>query len=210
VLSLFGDEVDELLGGSQIDADATVEYFDKTLTFKTETSGSTNEHGNDSWAYAQRGIDFISQDEKGYNYSFEHQLFSRKDRDKFQRVILKAAANDNYPFEDGAHIRDAYIATLSHDGDLKMDERTYEPCILYLNGQYWGVYEIREKVDDHDFTDYYYDQGEFDLQFLKTWGGTWSEYGGAQAQTDWDALRNFINSNNMAVQANFDYVVQLG
>jgi gliding motility-associated-like protein len=209
VLSLFGDEVDELLGGSQIDADATVEYFDNTLTFRTETNGSSNEHGNDSWAYAQRGIDFISQDEKGYNYSFEHQLFSRKDRDKFQRVILKAAANDNYPFEDGAHIRDAYIATLSHDGDLKMDERTFEPCILYLNGQYWGVYEIREKVDDHDFTDYYYDQGEFDLQFLKTWGGTWSEYGGAQAQTDWDALRNFINSNNMAVQANFDYVDSL-
>ena len=51
---------------------------------------------------------------------------------------------------------------------------------------------MREKVDDHDFTDYYYDQDKNNLQFLKTWGGTWSEYGGAQAQTDWDNLVNFI------------------
>ena len=35
-----------------------------------------------------------------------------KSRDKFQRVIVKAAANDNYPFSyggSGAHIRDAYV-----------------------------------------------------------------------------------------------------
>ena len=25
----------------------------------------------------------------------------------------------------------------------------YEPCILYLNGEYWGVYGIREKIDEH-------------------------------------------------------------
>jgi len=34
---------------------------------------------------------------------------------------------------------------------------SYEPCVLYVNGDYWGVYEIREKVDDNDFTKYYYD-----------------------------------------------------
>jgi PKD repeat protein len=75
-----------------------------------------------------------------------------------------------------------------------------------LNGEYWGVYEIREKVDDSDFTDYYYDQDVPDIQFLKTWGGTWSEYGGAQAQTDWDDLKNYIVGNDMTVEANFDYV----
>ena len=36
--------------------------------------------------------------------------------------------------------------------------------------RYWGVYEMREKVDDHDFTDYYYDQDKNNLQYLKTWG----------------------------------------
>ncbi len=56
--------------------------------------------------------------------------------------------------------------------EMEMDERTYEPCVLYVNGQYWGVYEIREKVDDHDYTSFYYDQGEKWIDFIKTWGGT--------------------------------------
>ncbi|MBX7093238.1 MAG: CotH kinase family protein [Flavobacteriales bacterium] len=209
VLSIFGDGVDELLGGSYGEPDATVEYFDGTGNFRTEATGIANKHGNDSWAYPQRGIDFVAQDQKGYSYALKHQIFRRKDRDEFQRIIIKAAANDNYPFEDGAHIRDAYVHTLSMDGKLHLDERTYEPAILYRNGEYWGVYDIREKVDDADFTQYYYDQDEFHLQFLKTWGGTWSEYGGAQAQTDWNSLRTFITTQNMAVAANFNYVDSL-
>ena len=36
---------------------------------------------------------------------------------------------------------------------------------------------MREKTDDHDFTDYYYDQDKNNIQYLKTWGGTWTEYG---------------------------------
>ena len=210
VISVFGDEVDELFAGSQGDPSTVLEYFDKNLVYQTEATGNSNKHGNDSWAYNQRGIDFIARDQYGYNYALLEKIFSRKDRDEFQRVILKPGASDNYPFESGgAHIRDAYINVLSHDGDLKVDERTYEPCVVYMNGQYWGVYEIREKVDDNDFTDYYYDQDVPNIQYLKTWGGTWTEYGAPQAQPDWNALVAFIAGNNMAVQANYDYVDSL-
>lgn len=87
-----------------------------------------------------------------------------------------------------------------------MDERSWAPVIIYLNGQYWGVYDVREKVDDLDFTDYYYKQDDPNVQFLQTWGGTWSAYGGPQAQTDWNTIRNFITSNSMAVPANYAYV----
>ena len=51
------------------------------------------------------------RDQFGYNHALQDKLFDTKSRDKFQRVI-KAAANDNYPFSfggTGAHIRDAYI-----------------------------------------------------------------------------------------------------
>ncbi|MDQ3101222.1 MAG: CotH kinase family protein, partial [Bacteroidota bacterium] len=80
------------------------------------------------------------------------------------------------------------------------------PCVFYVNGQYWGVYDVREKVDDHDFTRINYGQDKFDLQMIKTWGGTWSEYGGGQAQNDWDALVNYIESNDMGDPAAFAYV----
>ena len=130
----------------------------------------------------------LAFDQFGYNHALQDKLFMTKDRDKFQRIILKAAANDNYPFEGtpnnnypgefgGAHVRDSYIHHLSQLAGLRMDERSYSSCIVYLNGDYWGVYDLREKVDDHDFTDYYYDQNKDNIQFLKTWGGTWVEYG---------------------------------
>ena len=111
------------------------------------------------------------RDQFGYNYALKDDLFYTKDRDEYQRVIVKAAANDNYPASfggSGAHIRDAYIQHLSQISDLRMDERSSSNCILYMNGRYWGVYEIREKVDDHDYTDHYYDQEKDSIQFLKT------------------------------------------
>ncbi len=210
VASVFGDQVDDLLGGAYIEPETGLEYFDKNKVQVAETDGQTNKHGNDSWAYGQRGFDYVSRDEMGYNYALNYKVFNTKPRQSFQKIIFKAAANDNYPFEMGsAHIRDSYAHTLAQRGNLNLDARTWAPAIVYVNGQYWGVYDVREKVDDADFIDYYYNQPEEDLQYLKTWGSTWSEYGGTQAQTDWDALRNFITANNMAVQSNYDYVDSL-
>src|ERR1051325_4873622 len=100
VISIFGDQVASLLNGNQNLTPVTgIEYFDKTGTFRTEGMGETDKHGNDSWSYPQRGIDFVMRDEMGYNYALLHQLFNSTPRASFQRVILKAAANDNYPFE---------------------------------------------------------------------------------------------------------------
>ncbi|MGB0881584.1 MAG: CotH kinase family protein [Vicingaceae bacterium] len=228
VVSICGNDIDGLINDTHPNAfsDAfpgAIEYFDENGVMQTEGEGNYDKHGNDSWAYAQRGVDFVMKDQYGYNYALEHQLFANKTRDEFQRIILKAGASDNYPFEGnpnanyfgelgGAHIRDPYVQALSQNGDLHLDERTYQACVLYMNGQYWGVYEIREKVDDSDFLEYYYGQDEQYkdspnyIQYLKTWGGTWSKYGGPAAQTDWNALLNYVQTNNMAVPANFAYV----
>lgn len=211
-VSVCSDEIYDLIangnswGGNQIGA---FELFEQDGTFIDEGEGDFNKHGNDSWAYDQRGFDLIMRDQFGYNGDIEHQIFPEKTRTDFQRLILKPAANDNYSFENGAHIRDAFVHTLSDRADLKMDERTWRPCVLYLNGEYWGVYELREKMDDHDFTDYYYDQGKFDLYYLKTWGGTWEEYGAPNAQAEWNGLVTYILSNDIGIPANYDYVDSL-
>ncbi|MEE2954408.1 MAG: CotH kinase family protein, partial [Bacteroidota bacterium] len=210
ILSISGDQVDDLLNGgwgsTNLEPEGTIEWFDKNGVLIDKGMGEFNKHGNDSWAYDQRGFDYIMRDQFGYNYALKDRLFATKNRDKFQRIIVKAAANDNFSFEDGAHIRDAYVHHLSQLSDLRMDERSVVFCVVYRNGEYWGVYDLREKVDDHDFTDYYYDQNKNNLQFLKTWGGTWAEYGGVQAETDWDNLKNYVLSNPMNISANYTVV----
>jgi len=204
VLSISGDEIETLLDGVQIEPEGFLEYFEADGEYDDEAYGDFNEHGNDSWAYDQRGFDFICRDQYGYDYAVKEKFFKpHSQRDKFQRLIIKAAASDNYSFENGAHIRDAYVQMMSVEGNLELDERKHLSCIVFVNGKYWGVYEIREKVDDNDFTDYYFDQDTYDLDFLKTWGGTWEEYGSRQ---DWDNLVDFVNNNDMSIDNNYDNV----
>ena len=209
VISVSGEDVDNLLNGNGwMRPVGSFEVFDQSGVLIDEAVGEFNEHGNDSWAYDQRGFDYITRDQYGYNYAIRDDLFTTKDRGSFQRLILKAAANDNYTDAPGspAHIRDSYLHSLSQIGDLRMDERSHESCVLYVNGEYWGVYDVREKVDDLDFLDYYYDQPDGYVDFLKTWGGTWVEFGDNTTVDEWDDLVDFITQNDMSDQTNYDYV----
>ncbi len=203
--SVSGDQMLTLMNGSQIIPLTALQFFDENGQRISKSFGDTNKHGNDSWAYDQRGFDWIDRDKMGYSDATHLKLFRGKDREEFKRFMFKAAANDNYDATYGnpAHIRDVFVMSLSQVGNLDLDERTAEFCAVYVNGQYWGVYDYREKVDDWQFTEYYYGQGLHDIDFLKTWGGTWAEYGSAN---DWNALRNFILSNDMTNQTNYDYV----
>ncbi len=214
VISIFADNIQNLMGGTQIVPRTGIEYFDEAGVLKTEGYGQTNKHGNDSWLYAQRGIDYIARDEYGYNDALKYKIFNSKNRNKFQRLIIKAAANDNYPFSGntnattlgGAHLRDQYVHTVSQKAKLHLDERTWAPGVLYVNGRYWGVYDFREKVDDVDFLEEYYNTKNDSVQYLQTWGGTWAAYGGPQGITDWNNFKNYVAANSMLVPANYAYV----
>ncbi|MBA2406893.1 MAG: CotH kinase family protein, partial [Chitinophagales bacterium] len=208
VLSLSSSDFDALFnGGGTWDIDSYLEFFAKDRQLVSEGEGKVDPHGNDSWAFPQKGIDFEMEDDYGYNYTIDYPIFTIKDRPNYDHIILKAGASDNYPFTwgsgGGCHLRDAFVQTLSEKYNLEMDERTYEPAILYINGEYWGVYEVREKMDEPDFTEYYYDQGEEDIDILAFWGGLNIKYG---SDTAWNNLYNFMMSTSLAVPANYDYV----
>ncbi len=64
----------------------------------------------------------------------------------------------------------AFAHTLAEKYNLEMDYRRYEPTIIYINGQYWGIYEIRERVDK-EHKKYYYGKDKPDLDQLQNWGG---------------------------------------
>lgn len=182
------------------------EFFDMNKNFIEEFEGHAQKHGHDSWAYPQKGFKVYADDELGYKAKMEHKYFRSTLRDTFDMVILKAAGSDSWPGgpSKSAHIRDAFCHTLAEKYNLDMDFRRYEPTIVFVNGQYWGVYEIRERVDK-DFFEYYYGKKESKVQNLRYWGGY---VGGTPAAgiNAWNNLASFINTNNMAVQANYDVV----
>jgi hypothetical protein len=215
VISVGADEVLELANGDQgLRPRGSIEYFNAAGIRTTTSYGELNSHGQDSWVNFQRSLDWISRDEMGYSAALEDTLFSATDRDEFQRIILRASGDDNYPADNvpadpnnvhdgGCHIRDEYVHTLCKNGNMKVDVRTVERAIVFLNGQYWGVYALREKPNDHDYTEYNYNQDKYDVQWLSTWGYTEAEYGGQQAFDDWAVLRDFILNNDMGNSANY-------
>jgi hypothetical protein len=153
----------------------------------------------------QRGMRFHTRDEFGTGNNIPYPLFTAKDRQKYDVVIMKAGGSDNYHQATGlprAHMRDGFAQTASQRANLNTDERSYEHQVNFLNGQYWGVYELRERVDK-DFTDYYYDQKEHHVDLLKYWGGLDVDYG---TNAGWVTLYNFILANDLSNQTNYDYV----
>jgi hypothetical protein len=213
VISVAGTQLDALANGnSGLEPKGSFEYFNLAQERVATTYGEFNKHGQDSWQNSHRSIDFISRDEMAYNHSIEEMMFHWTARKNFQRIILRAAGDDNYPADhhssnDGsAHMRDAYIHSLADLGGIHLDVRRSEKAIVYLNGQYWGVYDIRERPDDHDYCDYYYGQDKYELQYLLYWGGRWAEYGGSQAGSDWDNLYNYMTSHNPADTAVWHYI----
>lgn len=202
VLSVAGNELQDLLNGdASLRPRGSIEFFNSLHQRTTTAYGEFNEHGQDSWVHPQRSIDYITRDEAGYNYALQEKFFPLSDRDEFQRVILRAAGDDNYPgIDTSAHLRDDFVQTLSQRAGQHLDWRKSRRIAMYANGEYWGIYSIREKVHDHDYTDYYYDQGKYDIQFIMLWGWTWAEYGGQQALDDWYELHDFIMTHNMSNQ----------
>jgi hypothetical protein len=207
ILSLASGDFDELFNGwGNFDIDAYLEFFDKQRNLAQEGEGKVDPHGNDSWAFPQKGIDFEIEDDYGYAHDIPLKIFEDRDRDNFDHLILKAGASDNYPFSWGSgpcHMRDAYVHTLALRHDVNVDVRTYEPGIIYINGEYWGLYEVREKMDEPDFTNHYYNQGEEDIDVLKYWGWLVIAYG---SDTAWNNLYSFMQTNSMTDPDSYQHV----
>ena len=79
ILSISGDEVLDLLdggwGSTSMEPEGTIEWFDKDGNILDKGMGEFNKHGNDSWAYAQRGFDYVMRDQFGYNYALKDKLY---------------------------------------------------------------------------------------------------------------------------------------
>jgi hypothetical protein len=148
VVSVAANQLTNLANGNgNLVPFGSFEYFNMNKQRTTTGYGEFNRHGQDSWANDQRSIDYVMYDELGYNYALQEQFFNLTPRDEFQRIILRAAGDDNYPAahrtsnEGSAHLRDAYIHNLAKAGDLELDVRVATKAVVYINGEYWGVYD---------------------------------------------------------------------
>jgi hypothetical protein len=124
-----------------------------------------------------------------------YKLFNSKSINIFKRIILRCSSNDfNRTF-----FRDAMMHTLTIN-QMDVDYQAYEPSICFINGEYWGIYNIREKMNQYyPESNYGIDADEVDL--IENIGEV------AKGEADfYNNLINFLKSNDISQSANYNYV----
>lgn len=102
--------------------------------------------GNWSRGHAQKSIRLYARKEYGdgkMRYAFFDELTDINGNliEKYDSVTIRNGGND---FQN-LHFRDALIQDLVKD--LSVDTMAAEPCILFIDGEFWGFYMLREKTD---------------------------------------------------------------
>ncbi|MDX2432454.1 MAG: CotH kinase family protein, partial [Bacteroides sp.] len=172
----------------------SMEYFDNEGHLGLQINAGMKIHGGCSRGFDMKSLGLIARSEYGNNI-MNYPFFREKDIDQFKGLILRNGGNDfQYTF-----IRDAVEqATVSSVMDI--DHQAYEPVHVYLNGEYWGIHNLREKVNEHWVTSNYGIPAE-NLDFLKN---EWEVFAGTRDA--WDNLTSFLEDNSLVFGAPYSIV----
>lgn len=101
-------------------------------------------HGNTTRSRPIKSLRLYARDElpNGKN-DFDHQIFPSKPTDEFKRILLRNSGND----WDQSYLRDGFQHSLITP--FFPGVQHYRPAIVLLNGEYWGIHNLRDRYDDH-------------------------------------------------------------
>lgn len=111
--------------------------------------------GNYSRSDLQKGFRLIARNDYGDNnfryavFGGEHTNAAGETMDKFKNLVLRAGGNTAFT----SKFNDTYWQALA--GGLAVDTQASRPCVVYLNGEYWGVYVLQEDYSDDYFEETY-------------------------------------------------------
>ncbi len=111
--------------------------------------------GNYSRSDWQKGFRLYAREEYGEK-RFDYAVFGDDLKntvgetiDSFKTLVLRAGGNCTF----SAKFNDAYWQSLMTELDI--DTKNSRPCVVYLNGEYWGVYVLEEDFSDNYYEDHY-------------------------------------------------------
>ena len=93
----------------------------------------------------QKSFELKARKEYGDNV-FSYAFFSDKPLNAYRRLLLRAGGQDTKSL-----LRDV-IGQQLLIGRMDIDRQAYRPALVYINGQFWGIYGLREKMDE-DFVE---------------------------------------------------------
>lgn len=127
------------------DIPISMEFFeeDQTLAFKG-TYDSKIHGGRGTRSQPMKALRILAKDKYEQPY-IEHQVFPTKEVSQFKRLVLRNSGSDFCK----SHFRDGIAHDIVLKEGLDIDVNGYRPSIVFLNGVFWGIHNIREKLDEY-------------------------------------------------------------
>jgi|GEM_PF-3044206 len=99
--------------------------------------------GNATRYFPQKSLKFYPLDDEGKHSKLDYPLWGEKGSKKAESFLLRQGGNDN--------LKTMFADLMMHelaDGANVMVQNGF-PVSVYLNGNYWGIYNLRERVEDY-------------------------------------------------------------
>ena len=171
----------------------SIQYFEPDGDKAFHLDAGMKIAGGCSRAFAMKPLNIFFRDSK-----VEYPLFQSLNLQEFKRIKLRMSGND-HPL---TMIRDAVIHSML-ENQVDIDLMAYEPVVVYLNGEYWGFYGMRELFNKH-YIEAHHGVDKDSLDLIKN-----PYIDGEIKEGDdiaWTELTSFININSMQNINNYDFV----
>ena len=181
--------------GREWERPANIEFYE-TDNQGINQLGGLRTHGYSTRRFPQKGLKIYARDEYGKK-RFNFPFFEDTDVTSFKRLKVK-------PFQggwNGVGCQDHICGKIVKD--LNVSGLASRPMVLFLNGEYWGIYFLQEKPDERYLEDHF----DVDLQnvnIVKNWGEC--DYG---TNANYLNLNQWMEANDLSDDENYQHLSSL-
>ena len=197
VVSIVADP-DELFGGSGIYSNPTL---DKEIVGAAMLYEDGSSFAIDCGIKLHGATSKVAQSKKSFKLCFrsrydgelEYNLFDNGITE-FSSILLRAAQESTY----STLMRDNIMHQLAIQCFPELPAQDYKYSVLYINGEYWGIYNIREA---HSATHYANHYG-YDESTVVQWKGSWDQ------ESIFPEIFSFAQSHSLSNDDNYNVVAE--
>jgi len=142
--------------------EAHIEMFDVDGSVMISQECGIKLHGQYSRAEAQKAFKVYARNRYSGENTFQASIFTDRDYTEYSSFLLRASGQDI----DKTRMRDSILTGLAEGTGVYYQET--EICVVYLNGEYYGQYNIREHVNAESICQFHGWEGqEDDIDLVK-------------------------------------------
>ncbi len=128
---------------AKIEQPAEIDFYEADGTPGVHFMAGINLHGSYSRTEKQKSLELKIRSMYGES-QVTYPFFPENDVQTFKRLILRTSGQD-WRF---SKMRDVFMTEVIKQA-TEQETMDWRPCVVYINGRYFGLYYLREKVDQY-------------------------------------------------------------